>query len=375
MLTFQAAPDFETRTDVGVNNVYDVQVTANDNNGRTSSQNIAVTVTAVNDNNPAFTSAAAVDVAENATAVLIVTATDADLPAQQISFSMSGGDDQNKFSITSGGVLTFQAAPDFENPTDIGVDNVYNVTVRASDGNGGFTTQNIVVTVTPVSENEPVFTSVATASVAENTTAVLTVTATDADLPVQTVTFSIFGGTDSGKFSITSEGVLTFQAAPDFENPTDVGTNNTYNVIVRANDGNGGVTNQSIVVTVTPVNDNSPVFTSGATANVATGATAVRTVTATDADQPVQQVSFSISAGDDQNKFSITSGGVLTFQIAPDFFNPTDIGGDNVYNVQVTANDGNGRTTSRSPSRTFPSTRRCSPPVRLPTSLKIPPRC
>ncbi len=347
VLTFQTAPDFENPTDNGTNNVYNVQVTANDNNGSTTVQNIAVTVTAVNDNNPVFTSAAAVDVAENETAVLTVTATDADQPAQSVTFSLVGGADQSKFSITSGGVLTFQAAPDFENPTDVGEDNIYNVTVQASDGNGGTTTQNIAVTVTPVSENEPVFTSANTANVAENTTAVLTVTATDADLPAQTITFSIFGGADAAKFSITNEGVLTFQAAPDFENPTDAGTNNVYNVIVRANDGNFGITNQSIAVTVTPVNDNSPVFTSAATANGFTGVTAVRTVTATDADQPAQTVTFSITGGADAAKFSITSGGVLTFQTAPDFATPTDVGADNVYDVQVTADDNNGRTTAQ----------------------------
>ena len=347
VLTFQAPPDFESPTDDGTNNVYNVQVTANDNNGLTTVQNIAVTVTAINDNSPIFTSVATADVAENTTAVLTVTATDADQPAQSVTFSLVGGADELKFSITSGGVLTFQAAPDFENPTDVGEDNIYNVTVQASDGNGGTTMQNIVVTVTPVSENVPVFTSAATANVAENTTAVLTVTATDADLPAQTVTFTIFGGADAGKFSITSEGVLTFQNAPDFETPTDVGTDNVYNVTIRANDGDLGVTNQSIAVTVTPVNDNSPVFTSTTTANVATNTTAVRTVTATDADQPLQNITFSITGGADQNKFSITSGGVLTFQTAPDFAIPTDVGTDNVYDVQVTANDNNGRTTAQ----------------------------
>jgi len=36
----------------------------------------------------------------------------------------------------------------------------------------------------------------------ENTTAVLTVTATDADLPAQTLSYSISGGADAGQFSI-----------------------------------------------------------------------------------------------------------------------------------------------------------------------------
>jgi len=67
------------------------------------------------------------------------------------------------------------------------------------------------------------------ANVAENTTAVLTVTATDADLPAQTLSYSISGGVDAGKFSINaSTGELTFQAAPDYENPTDADANNIY---------------------------------------------------------------------------------------------------------------------------------------------------
>ena len=53
-----------------------------------------------------------------------------------------------------------------------------------------------------VNENDPVFTSPDMVNVAKNTTAVLTVTATDADLPAQTVSFSIVGGADQSKFGL-----------------------------------------------------------------------------------------------------------------------------------------------------------------------------
>ena len=56
-------------------------------------------------------------------------------------------------------MLSFNAAPDFEAPTDANGDNVYVVHVEASDGNGGTATQTINVTVTPVNDNNPVFTS------------------------------------------------------------------------------------------------------------------------------------------------------------------------------------------------------------------------
>ena len=309
-----------------------------------------MTVTPVNDNDPVITSANAANVAENTTAVLTVTATDADLPAQTVTYSITGGADQAKFSINgTTGDLTFSAAPDYENPTDSDTNNVYVVQVTASDGAGRTASQTINVTVTPVNDNDPVITSANTANVAENTTAVLTVTATDADLPAQSMSYSITGGGDQAKFNINAgTGALTFSAAPDYENPTDADTNNIYVVQVTASDGAGRSVNQTINVTVTPVNDNDPVITSGNTANVAENTTAVLTVTATDADLPAQTLTYSITGGADQGKFSINSGtGALTFSAAPDYENPTDADTDNVYVVQVTANDGAGRTATQ----------------------------
>lgn len=95
----------------------------------------------------------------------------------------------------------------------------------------------------------------ATASVStpENTTAVTTVTATDPDSG--TLTYSIGGGPDAALFGIDgSNRALAFLAAPDFENPTDSGTNNVYDVTVQVSDGLLAST-QAIAVTVTPVND------------------------------------------------------------------------------------------------------------------------
>ena len=145
-----------------------------------------------------------VNVAENATAVTTVTATDADLPAQTLTYSISGGADAAKFTIdATTGALSFVAAPDFEAPTDAGANNVYDGQVQA-DGRHTPDTQAIAVTVTAVNDNNPVITSngggaTAAVNVAENTTAVTTVTATDADLPAQTLTYSIVGGADAAR--------------------------------------------------------------------------------------------------------------------------------------------------------------------------------
>ncbi len=70
----------------------------------------------------------------------------------------------------------------------------------------------------------------------EGQTLVTTIVATDANL--QTVIYSIAGGADAALFTIDpATGVLSFVTAPDFEVPTDVGHDNTYDVIVAASDG------------------------------------------------------------------------------------------------------------------------------------------
>lgn len=294
---------------------------------------------------PVFTSPDTFSVAENQTAVGTVTATDADIPPQTVTFSITGGADAAKFDITSNGVLTFKSGPDFDLPGDVGANNSYELQVTANDGNDGITVQNIVVTVTGVNDNVPVFTSSATFDVEENTTSVGTITATDADQPAQGVTYSLTGGADQGLFTLTAQGVLSFASAPDRDIPADSNGDNAYEVQVTANDGNGGTTVQNIVVTVTGVNDNVPVFTSSATFDRTENSTSVGNVVATDADLSAQTVTYSLTGGVDQGLLTITANGALSFLSAPDFETPADSNSDNVYEVQVTANDGQGGST------------------------------
>jgi hypothetical protein len=204
--------------------------------------------------NPAITSPPVATVAENTSTVMTVTATDIDVPPQTLTFSIAGGAEQSRFTITSAGLLSFKSPPDFEAPTDTNGDNVYQVVVQVSDGNGGTATQTISVTVTPVNDNAPVFTSPDAVNVTENSTSVLTVMATDADRPPQTVTYSIAGGADQARFSITPGGALSFVSPPDFEAPVDSNGDNVYVVVVQASDGS--LTNlHALFVSVTNVNE------------------------------------------------------------------------------------------------------------------------
>ncbi|MCX7417982.1 MAG: hypothetical protein NT013_00385 [Planctomycetia bacterium] len=132
-------------------------------------------------------------------------------------------------------------------------DGAKTITVTINDGDaGGTLTDSYVVTVTLNTAPEIAPQSF---NANENQTAVGTVVATDADLPSDTQTFSITGavGLDNGLFTITSAGVLSFTAAPDFENPTDVGGtagDNVYLVEVQIRDTAGATDTAIMSVTV-----------------------------------------------------------------------------------------------------------------------------
>ncbi|HSF11045.1 MAG TPA: DUF4347 domain-containing protein [Nitrospirales bacterium] len=234
----------------------------------TATDTASITVTAVNDA-PVITSngggpTAAVNAPENQTAVTTLTATDVDVPADTLTYSISGGADAALFSLDpNSGVLRFLVAPDFDAPTDVGANNVYDVVVQVSDGNGGIDTQAIAVTVTD-SNDAPIITSngagpTAAVYISENQTFVTTVTATDVDMPANTLTYTILDGADAALFSIDPiTGLLTFNVPPDFEAPTDADANNIYEVVVQVSDGNGGVDPQMIQVTVTNIQEGMP---------------------------------------------------------------------------------------------------------------------
>ncbi len=85
-----------------------------------------------------------ISVQENQTSAFTVNATDTQ--GDTLSYSLSGSD-SSLFSISNGGVVTFNNPPDFENPGDTNNDNVYEITAMVSDGSLN-STKNFLITVT-----------------------------------------------------------------------------------------------------------------------------------------------------------------------------------------------------------------------------------
>ena len=355
-ITFDPAPDFENPVDANTDNNYLVTVTATDADNNTSTQTLTVTVLDLDDTAPVITgpsgaagdATSAISVNEEQTTVTTFTANEA------VTWSITGGDDQGQFTIDANtGAITFDPAPDFENPVDANTDNNYLVTVTATDADNNTSTQTLTVTVLDLDDTAPVITGPSGAagdatsaiSVNEEQTTVTTFTANEA------VTWSITGGDDQGQFTIDANtGAITFDPAPDFENPVDANTDNNYLVTVTATDADNNTSTQTLTVTVLDLDDTAPVITgpSGA-AGDATSAISVNeeqtTVTTFTANEAV---TWSITGGDDQGQFTIDANtGAITFDPAPDFENPVDTGEDNVYVVEVTAVDKAGNTSTQ----------------------------
>lgn len=113
------------------------------------------------------------------------------------------------------------------------------------------------ITYIGVDTTAPTFPSADAFSVAENSTAIANVVASESS------TISIFGGVDQSFFTLSrlsdSSSALAFASARDYESPQDGGANNTYVVVLRAVDAASNAGYETITVTVTDVLDSSSI--------------------------------------------------------------------------------------------------------------------
>ena len=417
---------------------------------------------------PVVTTASPIVVAENATAVATLSATDADTAAEDLSWSIpagaDGGADRAKFALTTAGVLTFKAAKDYESPDDTDTDGDYEITVRVTDGvnpvdaalvvrlsavddtgptasfealperhdgaaafrfelhfsetpsglsyrtvgggllevTGGTLTHarrltrgrnqgwevtvvptqagDIVITLParscgeadaicidgeplaraatatvpgPASSSLPVVSIAASAtsatSVTEGAAAAFTLARTGATAAELTVAVTVseneaaVSGTPpaSVTFAAGSASATLSVATEDDEAAEDAST-----VTATVSSGSGYTVDRTSGSAEAVVNDDdaAPAVATASPVVVAENATAVATLTATDADTAAADLAWSIPAGAaggaDGAKFALTADGALSFKAAKDFEAPDDADGDGDYEVTVRVTDG-----------------------------------
>jgi hypothetical protein len=140
----------------------------------------------------------------------------------------------------------------------------HNFTTTVTDAAGNTSGASAALNVTV--DARPVITSnggggTATVKVFEMVKPVTKVAGTDAQPGA--LTYSIVGGADATKFTIdATTGALAFITAPDYENPTDAGHNNVYDVVVQVTDSDSDSVTQAIAVNVVNLSPE-PVYSHG----------------------------------------------------------------------------------------------------------------
>ena len=240
--------------------------------------------------------------------MLVATAVDTDLGSNAIvSYSISS----SPFTINENtGSVTVSASLDYEYVTE------YTVTITASDGTLS-SNESVTIQVIDVNDNPPIFSMNSyTAQVVEHSnisTSVVNVSTTDADSGAfGMINFALDG--DNGAFRIDS---TTGEVAVN-QNDIDREVITQFTFTVVASDGGSPAmsSSSSVVVTITDINDNAPVFQqSSYTARVredAAVSTEIITVMARDADEmgnPNSQIDYALLMN--SMHFTMSPSGVL----------------------------------------------------------------
>ena len=346
-LTFNSPPDFESPADANRDNEYELTVVATDEEGHTDSVTFTITVTDI-DEGPEISlqGTATTSVPENYADTQVLgryRASDPENPNAGIFRWSTSGRDGGDFVINELGELRFRNPPDYERPSDSNRDNIYEVTVRASDGRTyGTLEEPLIVTVTEVNE-APVITTKSRTEFTqrENTTAVLyTYRATDQDVN-DAIRWSVEGA-DGEDFAIYN-GVLTFRLLPDYELPVDSDRDNEYRITVVAADRAGLRDTVDAIITITdqpegPVIAGRRAFTVTENYDMAQP---LGSYTATDAkDMRPVYPRWSLTGRDGGDFVIDPATGSLTFRNTPDYDRPADGNRDNRYEVTVRGYDG-----------------------------------
>ena len=331
-----------TITGLNENAAYDVQVRATSDEGTSGWSPVASGTTGVTPNNlPEFSSGTTFSVQENVAEVSTVVASDSDQQDDVNGYRVSGGVDSALFEIDNGGVLTFKSVPDFERPSDTGANNGYVVVVEVTSGTGGrvnTATQTITVTVVDVDE-VPSRPSVPVLSSPSSTSLLVSWSAPGGTGPA-IIDYDVgYGRNSNGPFTDWPHSGASRSATI-----TGLNASTLYyvRVLARNAEGNSSWSETSSFTTGSVVVNSDPVFTSSSSFSVNENIRVVGVVVASDSDGQDDVAGYSVSGGADRARFSIMSGGVLSFVSIPDFEVPVDVGGNNVYDLVVTVTSGTG---------------------------------
>ena len=300
---------------------YPVTIRATDNGtpSLSDAEAIAITVNEVNIA-PVVASPGNRTVSELAALSFAVTATDADEPTNALSWSLDAGAPAGASINASTGTFAWT-------PTEAQGSGTYPVTIRATDNGTPALSGTAAVTVAVTEANAaPVLAPISDRTVNEQAALTFTATATDGDLPANTLTFSLDAGSPTGATINASTGAFSWT-------PSEAQGPGTFPVTIRVTDGGTPTLgdSQTFAVTVNEVNA-SPVVTNPGNKTVNEQTLLSFTLTATDADVPVNTLTWSLDAG-------APMGATINATTHVFSWTPTEAQGPGAYPITVRAID------------------------------------
>ncbi|MGY3133593.1 putative thioesterase [Bradyrhizobium sp. USDA 4501] len=200
-----------------------------------------------------------------------ITASSADVNGPGVTYSLTSDSSNGGFKIdpTTGIVTVANSAKiDFETAPG----HAYTITVQASDGHGGVSSQSFTINVNDVAVSTPVDINAAANSVVEgaavNTLVGITASAVDPNGPA--TTYSLTGDTSGGGFTINATtGVVTVADPNKLDYESAPG--HAYTITVQATSG-ATTTTQTFTIGVTDAPPSAPTDSDAATNTVVEGA-------------------------------------------------------------------------------------------------------
>ena len=243
VLTFVSSPDYEMPMDMGGDNMYMVTVMAYDGTYM-DTQDVTVMVTNVDEMGMVTLPAMQPRVGTP----IMATLTDDDGMLSSITWQWASSSDMSAWTDI------VDATSDVYTPVAADAGSYLQATAMYTDGEGSGKSKMAV------SANMVVHLAISGMSNVEydengaEMVATYSASVPDADMATWTLE-----GADAGVFDISSDGVLTFVSAPDYETPADADMDNTYMVTVIATDSTNTAMHD-VTVMVTDVEDTTTVI-------------------------------------------------------------------------------------------------------------------
>jgi VCBS repeat-containing protein len=268
--------------------------TVSDAQGASSQATMTLTITPLNDNAPVAQPGSG-SVAEGGTVAGTVVATDTDLPNDTLTFTLVTAPARGTLSLNANGSYTY---------THDGSENFLDTFVyKVTDAQGASSQATVTLTITPVNDNPPL-TRPGWVSVAEGGTVARSVTARDADLPNDALSFALVTGPAQGALTLNSNGSYSY---------THNGTENfTDSFVYKVTDAQGASNQATVTLTITPINDNAP-LAQAAAASVAEGATVASSVAVSDVDQPNDTLTVTLVTGTAHGSLALDANGSYSY--------------------------------------------------------------